>query len=110
MCEISKQQFIECIKSLQTVLDFQREILKTVRKYDSEADFGIFNYPSCDYELLKLLETLMNDDNGWISYFCYETDFGREWEVGDVTDEDGADIPLATAEDLWNLLTKKKGE
>lgn len=107
MCEISKQQFIECIKSLQTVLDFQREILKTVRKYDSEADFGIFNYPSCEYELLRLLETLMNDDEGWISYFCYEIDFGREWEVGDATDEDGVDIPLATVDELWETLTNR---
>ena len=39
----------------------------------------------------------------WISYFCFELDFGREWKPGTISNN-GADVKLQTAEDLYNLL------
>ena len=39
----------------------------------------------------------------WISYFCWEKDFGRN-ESLKVTNKKGEEIPLKTSEDLWNML------
>lgn len=49
----------------------------------------------------------MHDEQSeWIDYFCWERDFGRDTELGDVKEADGTPIPFSTAEDLWNMLIK----
>lgn len=103
---ISKELFIDCIKSMRDVWDYQRESVKLINKYNPYSQTSFLDYPSCDDELLILLTKIMNDCDGLISYFCYEIDFGREWKVGCMTDIDGTDIPLGTIEDLWNELNK----
>ena len=103
---ISKELFIDCIKSMRDVWDYQRESVELIDKYYPYSQTTILDYPSCDDELLRLLTQIMKDDDGLISYFCYEIDFGREWKVGCITDTDGTDIPLGTIEDLWEALNR----
>ena len=106
-CAITKEEFIEYIQSLRTVYDFQRGVLDLLQKHDPYADLGIMQYPDCTNELLTLLEKIMHDTDGWISYYCYEIDFGREWKRGMCWADDGTtEIPLQTIEDLWNALIK----
>lgn len=106
---ITKEEFIEYVKSLQNLNDFQKGVIDLARKYDPYADLGIMEYPNCADELLTLLEKIMHDTDKWISYFCYEIDFGREWEPGMCwADDDITEIPLQTIEDLWNVLTLNK--
>ena len=45
----------------------------------------------------------MEDSERWISYYCWEKDFGRDDKLK-VFDEDGKEIPLTSSEDLYNLL------
>ena len=97
---ISKDMFVKCVSSLQSVADFQEGVLDLVNKYDPYADMGIFAYPSCEDQLLKLLQEVM-DDEDLIGYFCYSLNFGRDWEEGDT------EIPLATVDDLWETLTNR---
>lgn len=103
---ISKELFIDCIKSMRDVWDYKRESVKLINKYNPYSQTSILDYPSCDIELVTLLTKIMEDYDGLIFYFCYEIDFGREWKVGCMTDIDGTDIPLRTIEDLWNALNK----
>ena len=105
--QITKGDFINYIKAVQNVWDFQNEVLDLARKYAPYSDLGILDYPSCDNELIELLEKVTNDTDHWIPYFCYEVDFGREWQPGDTEDEDGNSIPMRTIEDLWEALNKK---
>ena len=100
---ISKEMFIEIITFIKDRNDKQHEINNLM---SSEFEDCVF-WPYIKYEskMIKLLEYLMNDkDTQWISYFCWEKDFGRDCKLGDVTEKDGTTIPLNTAEDLWNLL------
>lgn len=60
---------------------------------------------SCMDEAIRMLEILCNDDSEMISYWAWELDFGRKWKPGCVTDSDGTDIKLETAEDLYHYLT-----
>lgn len=72
-------------------------------------DYGIdfINSPvmEIESEITKYLKAQFNDTDDWISYWIWELDFGKKWKPGTVTFE-GIDVPLGTADDLWNLLTK----
>jgi hypothetical protein len=100
---ISKELFIETINFIKERNDAQNKIDKLFRK---EFTDGLF-WPYCRYEtqIVKVLEEIMGDkENQWISYYCWEKDYGRDERLGYPTNKDGKVIPLATPEDLWNLL------
>lgn len=59
---------------------------------------------TCQDEAAELLEYIMGDKDGWISYYCFEKNFGRE-DLGPVT-VDGEEYPLRTVKDLYRLLTR----
>lgn len=61
---------------------------------------------SCMDEAIRMLEILCDDDSEMISYWAWELDFGRKWKPGCVTDSDGTDIKLETAEDLYHYLAR----
>ncbi len=104
---MTKDLFTKAIRSLQAVDDFQRGVLDLLHTTAPFADMGIMQYPDCSDALITVLEEVMCDTDGWISYFCYERDYGRNTHLGDVTDAEGNPIPFSTAEDLYNLLTRK---
>lgn len=102
MKNISKQLFIETIEFIKERNDKQDEINTLFRKEFIDATF----WPYCRYEeqIVKLLTELMDDKEcQWISYFCWEKNFGRDDKLGN-PEIDGKEFPLATAEDLWNIL------
>lgn len=50
------------------------------------------------------IQTMFNDiENDWIGYWMWELNFGKRYEDGMIQDDNGI-IPLATSEDLYNLL------
>ena len=62
------------------------------------------------YFLLDLMTDIFEDKEDWIGYYIFELNWGEEYEPGMVKDKDGNDVPLATLEDLYNILTKEKEE
>lgn len=104
---ISKEIFVEAIEDVKRVEDYHAGLNRCLKKYGAD---GFLYQPDCTAEVLKLLAVEMNDDikNGWIYYFCYELDFGKKWKAGCVIDK-GKDIPLATAENLYDYLVKLTG-
>lgn len=102
---LSKELFIETIDFIRERNDKEQEIQKLFREEFTDAIF----WPYCKYEdrLLKVLTEVMHDqENEWISYYCYEKDYGRDDKL-EVFDKDKNQIPLKTAEDLYNLLTSE---
>ena len=104
---ISKELFVKIINELKKLKDIYDEINNIGRKL---AMFEIYN---CEHEdlVFKLLQEIFKDkENDWIGYYLYELDFGTKWCKGKVTDENGNDIPLKTAEDLYDILIKNYKE
>ncbi len=59
-------------------------------------------------QLIKIIEVISCDDNdGWVSYFCFDLDFGKNNDKLKAFDSDKNEIPLKTAEDLYSLLQNK---
>ena len=51
----------------------------------------------------------MEDQGEDISYFIYELDYGRDYEEGCITDQDGNNIDFSTAEKLYDYLNSNIG-
>ena len=107
---ITKEKFIATIKDLQQWVDDEWEI------YIALSNVGIFldgerNDLSCN--VIDLLSRLINpiypdiakDD---LEYFCYEIDFGREYEVGSVTGKNGKIIDFSSAEKLYDYFVEEE--
>jgi hypothetical protein len=96
---ISFEQFdryIDLIRKDSDFIDKVTELFNTC--------FFIENFNSTGIAI-ELLEHLMNDtENGWISYWCWEGNFGRDDIVDSVTEADGTPIPLRTTRELYDFL------
>ena len=79
-----------------------------LNKYFFEHDVdGYIFQPDCIDTVLKLLHIIFGeaDRDEWISYFCFELEFGKKYKDGDIS-ENGKNIRLANSEDLYDILTQ----
>lgn len=104
---MSKESFCQVIDNYKSMWDFTDEMNDLFRKYKSDGE--VFP-PMCTGTVVDLLEFIFNDKNQWISYWVSDLSFGKDYEDGDVKNENGEDIPLKTVEDLYDLLVKNMKE
>lgn len=102
---ISKEDFIKAINDVQKVNDYSRGLNDFFNKNNAE---GWLFHPDCTDTVINLLHHIFGgkDADEWISYFCYELDFGRDYHPGSITDADGGEIKMASAEDLYEFLIR----
>lgn len=100
---ISKEDFVNAINKIKQVNAYHEGLNNYFRK--NGVDGYIFQ-PDCTDTALRLLHIMFGnaDKDGWIEYFCIELEFGKKWAKGTVTEKDGMDIKLETAEDLYDYL------
>lgn len=93
--EATYVEFCECMEELRAAIDF----------YEGLARLGVqLDYVPLENTYVKNLQRLVNDKNGWISYYIYERDWGKEEGDCVFEHETGEPIPFKTLEDLWNLI------
>lgn len=102
---ISKEEFVKYITAIKNLWDYQNESVDLIHKYNPYSQISIIDYPSCEDELLELLKIVTNDGD-YISIFCYDLNFGKDWEPGYLFDDNGDEIELATIDDLWEVLNR----
>lgn len=108
---MSKEDFANYIRQIQKAYDYAE---------DCEDGFLVrYNSVYFMQPTTKLLDKLFNsywEDQeyygGDIEYFCYELNFGRDYNDGDIVDKDGNNIDLSTPEKLYDFLVNNycKGE
>lgn len=109
VCEVplAKQEFVDILIRLRGATELVDKVEKLFRdsRENLECDFcnGAGLQISHEGIVVKLLEKLMQDRGGIISYFIYELDFGREYREGCVSDNNG-NIDISTPEKLYDLL------
>ena len=116
---LSKEEFCKIINKLKTINDLYEELDCCYNKYKNLLGGCIEPYSleiSCENEIIKLLEIIMNDKptNDYygsnISYFIYELNYGKNYKAGMVTDKnkDGSfiDVDISTPEKLYEYLIK----
>lgn len=102
---LSKEIFVQIIEDVKKKCDYQYELNDFYKSHGAD---GYIFQPDCSESVLLLLENIFDDKDNWISYFCFELDFGRNWKEGMVTSKHGDDIPLSTPEELYELLTDNR--
>lgn len=103
---ITKENFIKYINRIKELREIEDEINLAGEK------LGLF-ISFADHEQLTMdILTDVFDDfaDGWISYFVYELSFGDNWSEGKIRDENGEDIPLRNAGDLYDVLMDSVNE
>ena len=114
VCEVplTKLEFVEILNRLREateLVDKVEELFRSSRE-NLECDFcnGAGLQISHEGIVVKLLEKLMQDSFGNISYFIYELDYGREYQEGCVSDKNG-NVDIGTPEELYDFLMVEYG-
>lgn len=86
-----------------------KEQIKKEHKLDEalremSPDFGGFSTETISI-IVELLRRLMLDEEDWIGYYIWESDWGKTFPC--VWDEEGKEIPLETLQDLYNIIVEK---
>ena len=102
---IKKELFVQTMNFLKERSDAMDKLNKVFS--DEFEDSVFYPYLKYDNQIIKLLATSFDYDDDvmydWISYYCFELDFGRKHKLGDVT-KNGTPIPLGTPEELYDML------
>lgn len=107
---LSKQEFVKIIGRLQDADELVSKVNQLFResRENVECDFcnGASLQISHESLVVDLLQKLMRDKYDNISYFIYELDYGKKYEEGAITNEEGI-IDMSTPEALYNYLIKE---
>lgn len=107
---LTKQEFVDILNRLREateLVDKVEELFRDSRE-NLECDFcnGAGLQISHEGIVVKLLEKLMQDSAGNISYFIYELDYGKEYREDCVSDKNGNN-DISTPEKLYDYLMKE---
>lgn len=107
---LMKQEFVDILNRLREateLVDKVEELFRNSRD-NLECDFcnGAGLQISHEGIVVQLMERLMRDNAGNISYFIYELDYGKTYQEGCVSDPSG-NIDFSTPEKLYDYLMKE---
>ncbi|WPZ08764.1 hypothetical protein [Roseivirga spongicola] len=101
---ITKELFIETINQIEKQHKHDSKCSEAFRVILPDDYISCYNNEPLRSQLLKLVKLAMNDEQtGWIEYFIWELDFGKDYKEGMVQME-GENITLKTPSDLWEFL------
>ena len=105
---LSKEEFVDVIDRLRDAHDLAAKVKELfANSRDNEKnDFGNGASLQISHEkvVVNLLEKLMKDSFEDIGCFIYEMDYGRKNKPGKITDKDGKELDISTAEKLYDHL------
>jgi hypothetical protein len=106
---MTKETFVSAIEAIEKQYKHDLECGELLTKIYPEAHGYMLSYDNhlLTNALVSVLSEAMQDANNWIEYYMYELDFGKENDRLKAFEKDGAEIPLSTASDLYDLLNKK---
>ena len=101
---IAKKTFIAAMKALQKQKTQEESIAKALEEMTGETHY--FNVAdNLEYALVNTLTEIFNDKYGWLAWWIYEKDFGREKLKAYDVNKKG--IKLNTASQLYDFLIKE---
>lgn len=101
MIPMKKEQFVKIIDEIK---EYKRKLNNIQTVLEENCEDSVFWPPSLEDTLIDTLSIIFDDGYDDIGYFIYELEFGKHWEPGTVTTDNGEDIKMQTAEDLYDYL------
>lgn len=106
---IDKDKFCKGLSKAKDIRKIQDDIYNLGNASDPSALFNL-DFPTMIDDYIEMLEIVMNDRNHWISWWCFDLEFGAKYRDGCVLDYDGKNIDLSTAEKLYDFLLSDLSE
>lgn len=104
---ITKKEFVEIIERLKETNDFVEKTNDNARKLQDAIRSECVNAMSLSISheeiVVQLLENMFNDKD-IISWWLYDLDYGRKFEIGYLIEKDGTKTDLSTTEKLYDYL------
>lgn len=106
---ISKEKFCEILKKLEEAEQQDNKFSLSISEF---FDCTALRYvPTDSYTriILDLLNEMFNLESYEyigtdLEYFIYELDWGKRWHSGIITEKDGTDIDISSADKLYDYL------
>ena len=106
---ISKEEFYDVMNRIENCYKLQESINNLFCEFIDNRERDFMNAGSIcimlEVPLLRILEAMF-EDKDIISWWIYETDFGRRQDMAYVIEADGTKVDLSTAEELYEYLLK----
>ena len=100
---MSKEDFIENLTKIKEDLDFYDSLYTVAREYNRSDEINIL--PNSISIAIEALEAAIGDEYEYVSWWCFEKDWGERGKDFCVTSEDGEVIPTETMSDIYDLVT-----
>lgn len=108
-CILSEREFVDVMNRLREASDLQEQVDKLFRNSRENIENDFCNAAalqiSHESSVVFLLKRIMRDQYDYIEYFIYELDYGRKYESGMITDENGQDIDIHTPVLLYDFIS-----
>ena len=105
---LSEKEFVDIIKRLREASDLREQVDKLFRNSRDNIENDFCNAAalqiSHESTVVLLLKKMLHDKYDYIEYFIYELDYGRRYEAGMITDENGQDIDIHTPDLLYDFI------
>lgn len=98
---VSKDVFCEIIDNLREVDDYHKGLNAFFEKSGVQ---GFLYSPDATASTTQLLKAMFKDDDNIIGTFCFDMDYGRNYNAGYLKDEGGNEIDFSTSEKLYDYL------
>lgn len=105
---MKKEKLKKYLESIKKITEQESKLDDALREISP--DFGGYSNELAIDTLLNMMKDLAKDESEWIDYFIFELDWGKSYKDGMVTDENGKNIPLATIDDVLNIIEKENKE
>lgn len=96
---ISKELFCKCINEIDQQHTYNDSATTSLKQIGFEMDFIV---SPLEFMLIQVLQVSLHDDNTWIEWFIYETDFGRKHQS--CWNANKREMSCCNPEELYQIL------
>lgn len=101
---INKENFINVLKAIKEQREIDYKATNALDLIFEDVIGGFYRNEILFSAIEKLLENEFKDIGGWIGYFIYDLDFGKDWVEDSCIENDGTIIDISTSEKLYDFL------
>lgn len=103
----NKDLFVKIIKTIQKQNSKDSKFAEAVSKLNMLETEFFYDNTLLTGLLIDIAEQLIPNEESraeWVSWFCYECDFGKDNAIA--WDKEGVEYTIKTPEELWDFLIK----
>lgn len=101
---INKENFVKIINAIQEQREIDRKATEALDSIFIDVVGGFYDNETLFSVIENYLVDTFKDEGGWLGYFIYDLDFGKDWKDDCCSESDGTIIDISTVEKLYDFL------